>query len=228
MKELGPPHGASYAVVFRETGGPSIAGALVIDEDRLRLAGRAGDDRLEMDVRFTELAAIRTSRSGAERLNGRPVLVLERSQAPALYLAPLGAGLLGEITDLLSALQAAHHKPNMHVTVIVPLRKGTLKHAKELVAQGPPFDPTALGLTAHDVYACEHHLTFLFAGPEVRAQVERAARSPLLWRSGLAWRDCIAGRPRIQATKPDGGELLYSWRAKTTPPSPARTPPDPA
>jgi hypothetical protein len=103
------------------------------------------------------------------------------------------------------------------VAVIVPLKKGRLARAKELVAQGPPFDPGALGLTRHQVFLSADEAIFVFAGPHVRAKLERMTRDPTLWRVGHAWRGCIGGRPRLAtATEivPESGDRpVYSWIA---------------
>jgi hypothetical protein len=218
MHDQRPPLGVRYAVAFREQEGPSTAGALLVSEDRLLLAGRAGDRELELSIPLAELAEIRIGRSPAERLNGGPVLVLERHRAPPVHISPFGIGLLHELADLFASLAAEQQLSGEQVAVIVPLKPGCSERAKQLVTRGPPFDPASLGLTTHEVYLSEHEVVFLFSGPHVRAKIERAMRSPALWRAGLDWRDCIAGRPRLAAaseTVPTGGEPIYSWTANT-------------
>jgi len=207
-----------YAVVYREQGGQSTAGALVVTEQRLLLEGGAGDRHHRLSVPFAELTEIRIGRTAAERLNGYSVLVLERRQAPALHVAPFGAGLLHELADLVAAFTTEHHNDDEHVAVIVPLKRGCRKRARELLAQDPPFDPTALGLKEHHVYLREREVVFVFSGPNVRAKVERAMHSPTLWHAGLAWRNCIVGRPHLTAatdTIPTDAAPLYSWTAKS-------------
>lgn len=220
MHDYAPPP-ACYAVVYREEEGLATAGALVVTEERLLLEGGAGDRRCTLNVPFAELTEVHIGRAAAERLNGYSVLVLERRQAPSVHVAPLGVGLLHELADLVAAFATEQRGGDEHVAVIVPLKTGCRERARELVAQGPPFNPAALGLKEHQVYLRERDVIFVFGGANVRAKVERAMRNPTLWHAGLAWRDCIAGRPRLAAVTdiiPTEGEPLYSWTAESKQP----------
>ena len=80
------------------------------------------------------------------------------------------------------------------------------------------FDPGTLGLSRHEVYLTADEAIFVFAGPGARAAVQRASRDPSLWRVGLAWSDCIGGRPRLadaaEAGRRQGLEPEYSWTAE--------------
>jgi len=210
-----------YAVVYREEGGPSTAGRLVITGEGLLLDGGAGDRRCTLNVPFAELTEIHIGRTAAERLNGYSVLVLERRQAPSVHVAPFGVGLLHELADLIAVLTTEQRTGDEHVAVIVPLKAGCRQRVRELVAQGPPFNPAALGLKEHQVYLRERDVVFVFGGAHVRAKVERAMRNPTLWHAGLAWHHCIIGRPRLAAvtdTIPTKGEPLYSWTAESEQP----------
>jgi hypothetical protein len=217
MPQQARPSSARYAAVFREGAHAPTAGGLVIDDERLLLVGRCGEGRVEVSVRYTELREVRIGRSPEERLNGQPVLVLERRNAPRVQIAPLGAGLLYELADLLATLATEHVDSEEQVAVIVPLKTGCVEKAKELVAQGPPFDPAALGLTRHQVFVTKREALFVFVGPQVRETLERATRNPMLWSAGLAWRSCIAGRPRLsnpsEALPADDARPVYSWAA---------------
>ena len=161
-----------------------------------------------------QLAEVRVGRDPEERLNGQPSLLLERKDEPRIQITPYGAGLLHELADLVAGLSGAHAERDTQVAVIVPLRAGGFARARELVAQGPPFDPAALGLTRHEVYLSPDEAIFVFVGPRARATLERATRDPTLWQVGLRWRGCIRGRPRL-TTPPctTGNELVYSWTA---------------
>jgi hypothetical protein len=218
MNYRGQQRVTRYAVVFRAGQGVPTAGALVVETDRLRLEGRRSASGLvELSVHYAELTDVRIGRTPEERLNGRPALVLGREDAPAIQIEPFGTGLLHEIADLLATLANPHDDSSEQMAVIVPLKKGRLARAEELVAQGPPFDPAALGLKRHQVFLSARAATFVFAGPHARATLERATTDPTLWRVGLAWRGCIAGRPRV-STAPkvqpeDGARLVYAWAA---------------
>ena len=89
------------------------------------------------------------------------------------------------------------------LVLVVPLKPGALTRARELVAQGPPFDPAEAALVRHDVYATESEIVFVFesaAGTPLRLSGE----DPSLWRAAAEWRPLLAGRPRKAAT-------LFSW-----------------
>jgi hypothetical protein len=217
MRDRGGQSSVRYAVVFREGARAPTAGRLVVEDERLLLVGRRGEGRVELSVAYAELREVRIGRSPGERLNGCPALVLERGNGPPVQIEPLGVGLLHELADLLAVLVAEHADNSEQVSVIVPLKTGCVEQAKELVAQGPPFDPAALGLKRHQVFITAREAVFVFAGPQVRKKLERATRNPTLWGAGLAWTACIAGRPRLssplEALPADDAQPVYSWAA---------------
>jgi hypothetical protein len=217
MRNRGRPKPVRYAVVFRVGTSAPTAGALVVGGGRLVLVGQRGEDLVELSVPYSALREVRIGRSGEERLNGHPALVLARRDAPPVQVEPLGAGLLHELADLLAALARQHADVNERVAVIVPLKTGCVERAKELLAHGPPFDPAGLGLERHEVFISGREAVFVFTGPRVREKLEQATRNPILWRAGLGWRACIAGRPRLsnglEALPADDAQPVYSWAA---------------
>jgi len=208
---------ARHAVVFRVAPGVPAAGALVVHEDRLLLEGRSGEGRCELSLPYADITEVRIGRSPDERLNGNPVLLLERDGAQPIQIEPLGLGLLHELAELLTSLALENANPGQRVAVIVPLQRAQLARARELVTQGPPFDPGAFGFTRHEVFLIGDEAIFLFTGPHVRAKLARMTGDPTLWQVGRAWRDCIAGRPRIAAVPEvvvrGSDQPVYSWAA---------------
>ena len=208
---------ARYAVVFRLGSEAPMAGALVIGDESLTLDGRRPGARESQTVPYSELAAVRVGRTVEERLNGRPTLVLERTDNPSIQIEPLGFGFLHELASLLTAFAIRNGAADETVGVIIPLKEGRLERARELVAQGPPFDPEALGLTCHEVFLNEDEATFVFHGPRARVTLQGVSRDPSLWRAGLAWRSCIGGRPRFvdasELTVTDDERPVFSWTA---------------
>ena len=75
---------------------------------------------------------------------------------------------------------------------------------RELLAHGPPFDPDALGLDAHQVFLTSSEAIFVFASRLGAGALEPLLQEPELWRSAAAWHDYLAGPPRI-------AEDVYSW-----------------
>lgn len=197
MHELVREDGGRYAVVFGERGGPSFAGSLELASRHVLLTGTREAQRQELDLALAEIVEIRIGRLPADRLNGYRTLVLERAHGPAVQVAPLETGLLRELADLLAALTGEQATNEEQLAVVVPLKASCLQQARALLELGPPLDPSVLGLDSHRVYLREDDVVFVFTGPDVRTHVAAAMCSPALWRAGLAWRDCIADRPRI-------------------------------
>ncbi|HZU19753.1 MAG TPA: hypothetical protein VE982_00910 [Gaiellaceae bacterium] len=184
----------SYPVLFREPGSAPRPGSLALQDGELLLSGGAGVDVRELRVPLGDVDAVRTSRTREERLNGYPVIVIERSTTGPLLVAPLGAGLLTELADLLVSLTFEEDRDE-RVAVALPLKPNRLERAHELIERGPPFELAALAGVTHTVYVDDERVLFVFEGRHARRTVERLMRGPALWRASLAWRDCAAGRP---------------------------------
>lgn len=202
-----------YAVAFESEGAPA-AGVLFVTEEGVVLKGRWHGAPLELTIPRDELAGVRIGRKRSERLNGYSTVVLERRSGPEVLVAPFGFGLLHEIADLVSSLNAEPILPSERMELIVPIRRGSHEQVRRLVASGPPFDPARLGLTRHDVYLDRHHVRFFFESPDVRGALQQVLYDASLWRAGLAWSRLIGGRPQVNE-HPDRsavGELIYSWR----------------
>lgn len=220
MNDPGGSAGQRYAVVFREQGRLVVAGCLEVADDHLLLAGGAGERARTLEVALTDIAEVRVGNRPADRLNGYRTLVLERIQLPPIEVAPLEVGLLHELADLLALVTGEAPGTGRTLAVVVPLKPGSLERARELLANGPPLDAAALGLTGHHVYLRDGEAIFVFEGPEVEARVGDAIRSPALWRAGIAWQDCIAGRPRVdkQFRMLAADETpAYTWTAPADP-----------
>jgi hypothetical protein len=202
-----------FAVVFRE-GEREGAGALEMEGERLLLRGRGRAGDLDLEIPFSDLSEVRIGRRPDERLNGYRTLILERGSGPAVYVAPLGLVPVSEIADLLISL--SHRSEEDVLAILVPLRPGCVRRARELLAKGPPIDPASLGLTGHDVYLDDDRAIFVFRGSNVRAQAERAFHHPAVWRAGLAWQRCFASAPRIidPADLPGHASPDYHWRSR--------------
>jgi hypothetical protein len=131
---------ATYAVKWREPDGQTFIGRLALGPRTLRLVGRrpgAEGPTVDREIGYTELQGLRIGSRGADRLDGRPALVVERADGPYL-VADAGMGgspIVQELVDRLADLRLA--APRM-ATIVVPLRDGAIDRAHELIAQGPP------------------------------------------------------------------------------------------
>jgi hypothetical protein len=216
MPGTSSPTSAEYAAIFRVSDGPTGSGRLCIDDDSFSLDGQRAGESFALRVRFADVADVHVGRAREERLTGQPTIVITRTGEPVLFVEPFGVGLLSELADLLSTLAARQPDDLEQVEVRVPLKPGCLERARELIDRGPPFEPAALHLQQHDVLMREGEVVFVLRGPHVHETLERAMREPGFWRSGLAWKGCVSGRPRV-AHVPTSDfvdyELVYSWRS---------------
>lgn len=205
---------AKYAASFR-TGFSALAkGALVVEEHRLLLEGRSDQGRVQLSILYSEINDVLIDRRPEKTPRGHAALLVSRKNGELLHIEPVGFGLLFALADLLSILASEHADPNEQVVVVLPLRKGRVSRARELVGRGPPFDPAALGLKRHEVYLTDEEAIFTFQGPRVRGNLERLTRDPTLWQAGLGWRSCVGGRPRLlPETTPPRGAPVFSWTA---------------
>ena len=197
---------SSYAVAWREADGCVCAGELSFVRDHLRLDGTSSEDgRLRTrQIPYGDLAAVYIGRGADERLNDRAALVLERHSGAPVQIGALQVGTLGELTDILAALVSGIDESSDLLVVTVPLRKGAGERVRQLIAQGPPFDPSGTGLERHRVLITERDVIFLFEGRNVRETAERLLSDPGVWRAAIEWRGCFAGPPRL-------ADDLYTW-----------------
>jgi hypothetical protein len=174
-----------------------------------------------VEVPLADIGDVRVGRRLEDRLHGYRTLVLDRIELPPLEVAPLGAGLLHEVADLLARLSSEGPGTSRTLVAVVALKSGCVERARQLLAGGPPLDPSTLGLTGHHLYLHDREAIFVFEGPDVEARVGQAMRSSALWRAGIAWQGCIDGSPRVAKDRPtlaDGEAPVYSWTASGTSP----------
>lgn len=104
------PRDPTYAVAWRDGEGPTRVGKLELLRDGIHLEGGSADGRLfASTIRYRDLSGIGMARPGhAERLNGRPTLVLERAGRRSLRIASVeGLGATAEIFARVAGLVPA-------------------------------------------------------------------------------------------------------------------------
>jgi hypothetical protein len=98
------------------------------------------------------------------------------------------------------------------LAIVARLKPGTEPRAAELIAQGAPFDPSAIGLRRHAIFLSAGEVVFLFEGDEVEWTVDNLIDEPFHWDILDAfedWRAIIESQPRI-------ARLAYSWAEPTS------------
>jgi hypothetical protein len=93
----------SYAVLWKEDEGSTIAGKLELVDDTIRLEGTNGHV-VRLSLSMDAVGSARIGRTQVERVRGRPVLVLELRGGGTLRIAMLsGSGALHELADAVNA-----------------------------------------------------------------------------------------------------------------------------
>jgi hypothetical protein len=90
------------------------------------------------------------------------------------------------------------------LALIARLKPGTEVRAEELIATGPPFDPTESGFARHSVYLSASEVVFVFEAHEIEWLVDALVENPFQWMVEEAfdnWRPLIEGQPRIAREK---------------------------
>ncbi len=196
---------ASYAVIWREGSGPTYVGKLELGAAALRFQGSSSGGALSRhSIRYGDVAGVRIARS-SDRLNGSPTVVLDRRAAASISIAAInGVGVIFELGDVLAELTAKEAAASSRVVVVVPIKRGARERARQLIAAGPPFDPESIPLEHHRVFVTDREVIFLFEGEDVRRAVEQLVRRPGIWKAAVAWKECLAGPPRV-------ADEAYSW-----------------
>jgi hypothetical protein len=96
--------GMSYVILWQENGGPVRVGKLVVHSDRLVLDGADGRVGVRRELAYSRIRSIRVDRGRDERLDGRPVAVLE-TDAQTLKIASLAGG--GELNEIVGLVDGA-------------------------------------------------------------------------------------------------------------------------
>ena len=192
----------TYAVKWREPDGQTYVGRLALGPRTLRFEGRGPDGpAVDRQIGYEELQGLRLGNHGPDRLDGRPALVVDRADGPYLVTsAGMSAGIVQELVDRLAGLRLAAPR---RATVVVPLKEGAVDRVRELVADGPPFDPAETALTRHQLLLTPQEAIFVF---EAKTEDGLAALLGQLdiWAAAVAWRDLVGGLPRL-------AEIAYAW-----------------
>jgi hypothetical protein len=90
------------------------------------------------------------------------------------------------------------------LALIARLKPGTEVQAEELIARGPPFDPSEAGFERHSVYLSATEVVFVFEAHEVEWLIDELVANPFQWMVTEAfsqWSELVDGHPRIARAK---------------------------
>lgn len=111
-----------------------------------------------------------------------------------------------DVADLdrqLSALLS--HRHLRRLVVVLPIAAEHIDMARDVLAEGPPFDPAAVGLDAHEVLLTGAEAIFLFGLPEGPKTLERILADEDFWTVVSSWEQIADGPPRI-------AEVAFDWQ----------------
>ena len=101
------------------------------------------------------------------------------------------------------SISAAVESAPVRAVLVLPLAEGAQGRVAELLRGGPPFDPDEVGLGRHQVFLTECEAVFLFEADAPDA-ADRLLTSSRLWAAAAAWKDLVAGPPRL-------ADNAFSW-----------------
>ncbi len=192
----------TYAVKWREPDGRTYLGRLALRPRTLILEGRQRDGpAVDRHFGYEEILSLRIGSRGADRLDDQPALVMERADGRYLVTsAGMGAGIVQEVADRLAGFRGDARR---RATVVVPLKTGALAGVRDLIAEGPPFDPARTALIQHQLLLTEQEAIFVFETQSEEGLAELFGQLDIL-AAAVAWRDLVAGPPRLAS-------VAYVW-----------------
>jgi len=96
----------TYAVAWQEPDGSVSSGRLELGTDALVLEGRRGGSGVRRTFPYREMTALRIARGSADRLQGRPTLVVDLAEGGELRLAGVAQpGIVPELAGRLASLR---------------------------------------------------------------------------------------------------------------------------
>lgn len=208
----------SYAVVWREGGRAPATGKLELLSRGLRLEGMAESRPTLREIPYHSLRSVRVGHSKADRIDGRPSLVVERRSGEPIAIASVAqAGIVAELAERLAAVQL-RTEAGRRTAIVVPLKEGAHEAARSLLEAGPPFDPERSGLDRHEVFLTPQEVVFVFESRLGAEALEPLLGEPELWQRAAGWREYVAGPPRI-------AEDVYFWARPEAGADPSLLPP---
>ena len=193
----------SYGVVWRIGHGPLSSGKLELRARGLHFDGMQGSTPTSLDLDFPDVSGVRVARTTADRIGGRPSVVVDRGTAEPVAISGVAEpGLASELAERIAAFRSdGEDRPTV---VVLPLRAGAHGRVRALLADGPPFDPEEIGLARHQVFVTEREVVFVFEFASGAGAVETVLSSPGFVETAVAWQDLLAGPPRVAGS-------AYSW-----------------
>jgi hypothetical protein len=200
----------TYAVTWQRVGDKPRSGRLDLTGEDLVFEGSNGDGPTSERVPYSDVLEARIARDSGDRISGRQTLILERRSGDPIRIASIvHPGIISELAEHLASRYPVRENAPSRAVLVLPLAEGTTDRVAALLRSGPPFDPEDVGLARHQVFLTESEAVFLFEADTPEA-ADRLLTSSKLWADAAAWKDLVAGPPRL-------ADNAYSWvRPRTT------------
>jgi hypothetical protein len=95
------------------------------------------------------------------------------------------------------------------------LKPGKAAEAEQMLATGPPFDPSQAGLSSHAAYLAADDVYLLFEGQTARTTALQLAREHPVEVS--LWQGIVSGLPFRVPEVPHDARCVYKWNAGAAP-----------
>lgn len=96
------------------------------------------------------------------------------------------------------------------MAVVARLKEGAGGRARELIAEGPPFDPSAMGFDRLAVYLSPGEVIFHFEGTDAARKLAGVIDNMVVSASFGAWASLLEGTPKL-------AHESYFWEAESSP-----------
>jgi hypothetical protein len=194
----------SYGVVWRDGMQPPATGKLELLPRELLLEGLADSSAVARTIPYDSVEGVRVGRANADRLGGRPTVVVQPRHGLPISIATVDqTSLVGEIAERLMVLRRTGGR--RQAVFVLPLKEGAYEAVRELLAAGPPFDPRRVpALDRHEVFLTPHEVVFLFESQAGGVALEALLAMPEVWQAAAGWQDHLAGPPRL-------ADSAYVW-----------------
>jgi hypothetical protein len=190
----------TYAVTWQDGTGTLHSGKAELRSRALHLDGNG--DRLT--VPYEHLTGISVAHSAADRIGGRPTLVLERGDGTPVRLASIAQlGIISELAERLASLHLGRMAIRNRLVVVLPLREGAQEDVRRLLDVGPPFDLAEVDLTQHQVFVTEREAIFVFDSDD-ETDLAQLFHDPNVWAAATVWGEFAAGPARF-------AEEIFAW-----------------
>ena len=113
-----------------------------------------------------------------------------------------------DLADQLGRLEA--HPNRRKIVIVLPLAPGKHDVARAFLEEGPPFEPSSIGLATHEVFMTENEAIFVFGTGKDVHPLEKILAEPELWEVVSSWEDVAGGPPRV-------ADVVYDWASGNEP-----------